>query len=267
MLSPRCVTAHVTIHTQVTDCAARLERAQRLIGGLGGEKIRWTGAVAGLKTNHDSVVGDALLSAGSVAYLGVFPAVYREEVTKHWAALLKAKGIVCANHYSLSSALGDPVRVRTWTIAKLPNDVVSIDNAIMLFTSRRWPLCIDPQRQANRWIRLLEGPAGLKVVRLSSPNFLRTIENAVSFGTPVLIENVGESLDPVLEPLLTRAIVKTGGVNTIRLGDATVEYDSRFRLYLTTVLPNPHFAPETCAQVNLLDFSATIEGACVLWVL
>ena len=50
------------------------------------------------------------------------------------------------------------------------------------------------------------------------------------------------------------------GVSTIRLGDATVEYDPRFRMYLTTVLPNPHFAPETCAQVNLLDFSATVEG-------
>ena len=34
----------------------------------------------------------------------------------------------------------------------------------------------------------------------------------------------------------------------IRLGDATVPYNSDFRLYMTSTLPNPHYAPE--AQVR-----------------
>jgi dynein heavy chain len=67
-------------------------------------------------------------------------------------------------------------------------------------------------------------------------------------------------LDPVLEPLLARQIVKVGGVPTIRLGDSTVEYDYNFRLYITTVLVNPHYPPETCVKVNLLNFMATSEG-------
>jgi dynein heavy chain len=33
---------------------------------------------------------------------------------------------------------------------------VSIDNAIILFNSTRFPLMIDPQVQANRWIKELE---------------------------------------------------------------------------------------------------------------
>ena len=105
----------------------------------------------------------------------------------------------------------------------------------MTFASRRWPLCIDPQRQANRWIKTMEGPRGLKVVRQTQPNFARVLESAIQFGHPVLIEDVKESLDPLLDPILLRQVVRSGGVNTIRVGDSTVELDNRFRLYITTV--------------------------------
>ena len=44
--------------------------------------------------------------------------------------------------------------------------------------------------QANRWIRSMEGKNGLKVVKLTDPNYLRTLENAIRIGTPVLIEDV-----------------------------------------------------------------------------
>ncbi len=39
-----------------------------------------------------------------------------------------------------------------------------------------------------------------------------------------------------------------------------MEYDPNFRLYLTTKLRNPHYPPETCVKVNLLNFMATSEG-------
>jgi dynein heavy chain len=55
-------------------------------------------------------------------------------------------------------------------------------------------------------------------------------------------------------------VIKVGGVQSIRLGDSTVEYDPNFRLYITTKLRNPHYPPETCVKVNLLNFMATAEG-------
>ena len=36
----------------------------------------------------------------------------------------------------------------------------------------------------------MEGKNGLKVVKLTDPNYLRTLENAIRIGTPVLIEDV-----------------------------------------------------------------------------
>ncbi|CAE7729558.1 DNAH7 [Symbiodinium sp. CCMP2456] len=46
----------------------------------------------------------------------------------------------------------------------------------------------------------------------------------------------------------------------IRLGDSTVEYNEEFRLYITTKLPNPHYSPEICVQVTLLNFMVTPDG-------
>lgn len=57
-------------------------------------------------------------------------------------------------------------------------------------------------------------------LRLAAPTWARRKQ----FGQPVLLENVGEELDPSLEPLLLKQIFKQGGQDCIRLGDSTVEY-------------------------------------------
>lgn len=69
------------------------------------------------------------------------------------------------------------LQVRAWNIAGLPTDNVSIENGIIVSKARRWPLMIDPQGQANKWVKNMERDAGLDVVKLSDKDFLRTLEN------------------------------------------------------------------------------------------
>ena len=64
------------------------------------------------------------------------------------------------------AVLGDPVTIREWGIAGLPLDTLSIENAIFVTRSRRWPLMIDPQGQANRWIKNLEKANKLRIIKL-----------------------------------------------------------------------------------------------------
>lgn len=47
---------------------------------------------------------------------------------------------------------------------------------------------------------------GIDVVKLSDKDFLRSLENAIRFGKPCLLENVGEELDPALEPVLLKQV-------------------------------------------------------------
>lgn len=81
----------------------------------------------------------------------------------------------------------------------------------------------------------------------------------VSAGSPCLIEDVEEALDPALEPVLQQSTFKQGGRLLIRLGDADVDYDKNFKLYITTKLANPHYFPETCIKVTLINFTVTME--------
>jgi dynein heavy chain len=109
-------------------------------------------------------------------------------------------------------------------------------------------------------VRNMEQNNSLKVVKLTDGDYLRTLENAVQFGQPVLLENVQEELDPALEPLLQKQVFKQGGVMCIQLGDSAVEYSPEFRFYITTKLRNPHYLPEVAVKVALLNFMITPEG-------
>lgn len=69
---------------------------------------------------------------------------------------------------------------------------------------------IDPQNQANRWIKNSYAQLNLKVVKLTDNDFMRQLDNCIQLGLPLLIENVGEDLDPSLEPILLKQIFKQG---------------------------------------------------------
>jgi dynein heavy chain, axonemal len=76
------------------------------------------------------------------------------------------------------------------------------------------------------------------------------LESCVRFGKWALLENVGEELDASLEPLLLQQLFKQGGQDMLRLGDSTVPYNSAFKLFMTTKLPNPQYAPEVQVKVG-----------------
>lgn len=248
------------LEVQVDECSKRLVRAEKLITGLGGEKTRWSESSTVLGEKYNNITGDVLISSGIVAYLGTFMGKYRGETVGDWISLMHDNKVPASQEFSLRAVIGEEVTIRQWVIDKLPNDQVSIENALILSKSRRWPLMIDPQLQANQWIRKSNADNKLRIIRLNQANYARVLENAISYGEPVLLENVGETLDPLLEPLLQKAKFKAGNIIMIRLGDSTIEYSEDFKLYITTKLPNPHYSPEICVQVTLLNFMATPDG-------
>lgn len=168
--------------------------------------------------------------------------------------------VPCSGVFSLVSTLGDPIKIRSWQLAGLPVDTFSADNGIIVTNARRWPLMIDPQAQASKWIRNMEVPNGLRVINLSDPNYLRIVEHSIQAGSPVLLDNVGEDIDPALEPVLLKQTFKQGPVICIKLGESVIEYNKDFRFYIITRLRNPHYLPELAVKVTLLNFMITLEG-------
>lgn len=56
--------------------------------------------------------------------------------------------------------------------------------------------------KAYRWIRNMEQPNNLKICKMSSPNLMKIVEDCIRFGLPILLYNIGEDVDPSLEPIL-----------------------------------------------------------------
>ncbi|MEJ1273094.1 hypothetical protein NN561_003953 [Cricetulus griseus] len=139
----------------------------------------------------------------------------------------------------------------------LPADRMSMENATILINCERWPLMVDPQLQGIKWIKNKYGEE-LRVTQIGKKGCLQTIENALEAGDVVLIENLEESIDPVLGPLLGREVIKKG--RFIKIGDKECEFNPKFRLILHTKLANPHYQPELQAQATLINFTVTRDG-------
>jgi dynein heavy chain len=97
-------------------------------------------------------------------------------------------------------------------------------------------------------------------IQLSQKGWLKRVEMAVSNGNILMIEAIGEEIDAILDPLLSRQFVKKGKGLTVRLGSEDVELSPKFRLYLQTKLSNPHYKPETAAQCTIINFIVTETG-------
>ncbi|CBJ31040.1 dynein heavy chain [Ectocarpus siliculosus] len=246
-------------------CVVQLSNAEKLIGGLGGEEKRWKDTVATLTLAMDKLPGDVVIASGTLSYLGPFTAEYRARIADGWVQALVEKGLDHTEGTDMEGTLADPVKIRQWQMCGLPPDSLSSQNGIIMDTARRWPLLIDPQGQANRFVKNLGKdttlcPNGMDVAKLTQKKVLQILENGVRFGKWVLLENIGEELDAALEPILLQQKFKQGGQDMIRLGDNTVPYNDQFRLLMITKLPNPEYAPEVQVKVSLLNFTITIKG-------
>ena len=99
---------------------------------------------------------------------------------------------------------------------------------------------IDPQLQGIEWIRNME-KGNLKIERLGQATLMNSLKKAMSEGTALLIENMGEKIDAILKPIISRMTIQRGRQLYIQVGDEEVLFAEGFKLYLHTKLSNPHY--------------------------
>uniref|UniRef100_A0A665V5K8 Dynein, axonemal, heavy chain 11 n=1 Tax=Echeneis naucrates TaxID=173247 RepID=A0A665V5K8_ECHNA len=256
----RATAEKISCQEEVACTNQTIELANRLVKGLESEKERWSQAIIQYKKQQKTLCGDVLLTSAFVSYMGYFTRQYRVDLLGNaWIPFLKFQRVPIPLTEGLDPILmlTDDATVAAWHNQGLPNDRMSTENAAILTTSERWPLIIDPQQQGIKWIRNQLG-SRLKVVQLGQKGYLDVIEQAVSCGETVLIENLPEKVEPVLEPLLGRNTIRRG--RYIQIGGKECEYNSNFKLIMHTKLDNPHFPPELQAQTTLINFTVIPEG-------
>ncbi|XP_038214645.1 dynein heavy chain 2, axonemal [Zerene cesonia] len=238
----------------------KLERAEALITGLSGERERWELTVERLDKEFDNLPGDCLIATGFVAYLGPFVSEYREALMYDWFSEVYNEGVPCTMDLSMKNFLLDDATLRDWNYMGLPDDNFSAENGIIVVRATRWPLAVDPQGQALIWISRLEEKNDIQIVDFGQPNYLKIMETCLTDGKPVIVQNVGEVLDPSIAPILDKAIVKIGTALVIKFNEKMVPYNTAFKMYLTTKLGNPVYTPETLTKTTMVNFAVKEQG-------
>ena len=249
------------VEREAQRCARRLNLANRLVNALGSEKERWSESIENYAKQLDVLVGDVLISSSFVSYVGAFTKKYRDQLIKEtFLQFLVLKKIPMSPNPNPLNMLTDEATIAKWNNQKLPADSVSIENGTILTSTERWPLIIDPQLQGLAWLLEKEKENNLQVTRLSYKNMIRTMEQSIDMGYSVILENIEESIDAVLSPIVARNFIRRGKTKLLKLGDKEISWSPKFKLILHTKLSNPHYPPEIQAETALINFTVTQDG-------
>lgn len=137
------------------------------------------------------MIGDALVSAAFVSYIGPFSFAFRKDLwAGTWIEDIQKRGIPFTQGVDPLYVLANESDQAIWKTQGLPADRVSLENASVITSCKRYPLMIDPQLQGIKWIKGREGNE-MQVIQLIQKNWLKKVENAVTNGQVLMIEAIG----------------------------------------------------------------------------
>ncbi len=253
--------------TRIEDGAKALERkmdmASQLINGLSGERVRWAEDSKLFGAEMKRLIGDCAVACAFVSYCGAFNQEFRLMIiNERFRADCEARQIPVSASIEVTEFLVEPTVIGEWNLQGLPTDILSTQNGILVTRSSRFPLMIDPQAQAINWIRNKEADRlpPWKETNVSNSKLKDQLEFCMSEGKAMIVVGIEEEIDPLLDPVMLKEIVKKGRSYYITVADQQMDYDPSFMCYFVTRLPKPHFSPELQSMTTVVDFAVTRLG-------
>jgi dynein heavy chain 1 len=244
------------IKRDMDEVKSKVERSEKLLDNLSSEKTRWSEQMRDFQSHINNLLGDTFLSSSFLAYIGFYDAYYRKFLKESAKEVLNKYNIIYTNTIDEVDWLTKPNDKVIWQKCNLPADNICLENATILQRFNKYPLIIDPANQATEFIKNFYANKKLNTTSFSDSNFLKTLESALRFGYPVLVQDV-EKIDPIMNSLLNKEIHKTGGRNLIRIGDQEIDFSNGFNMFMVTRDPTCSFTPDLCSRVTFLNFTIT----------
>ncbi|KAF2129349.1 dynein heavy chain [Dothidotthia symphoricarpi CBS 119687] len=244
------------IKTEMSAVQFKVDRSVRLLDSLSSEQQRWEQSSTSFDSQIDTIVGDVLVAAATIAYAGYYDQQYRKALTEDWFDHLKHSGISFKTPNPFTEYLSTADDRLTWQHNGLPVDDLCTENAIILKRFNRYPLIIDPSGRTTEFLQNECKDRRLTVTSFLDDSFTKQLESALRFGNPILIQDA-EHLDPILNHVLNKEYQRTGGRVLIQLGKQEIDFSPSFRLYLSTRDPSANFPPDICSRTTFVNFTVT----------
>jgi dynein heavy chain len=239
----------------------KLHSAQALIDALSGEKGRWEAEAETLNDSIFKTVGNATIGAAFNSYCGMFNDTLRHAFLKDkWPTILATNAIPSHSDIDIISLFVNEATLDLWQLQGLPSDELSRQNGVICTNAPTYPLLIDPQGQAHKWITQRHKAENLIITSFEHRYFKAHVEQALQDGRPLLVEDCGEEIDPLLDNVLAKNWIHAGRLIQVSLAGREVIVSDGFKKYFTTKLANPKFSPETFAKTAVIEFSVTQFG-------
>lgn len=248
------------VMTEAERCQTKLDMAQRLVNALSANGVIWEQTVERAGEELVFIPGDTLVACSFASYVGVFTRLYRERCVDMFVDFLNKKGVPLGPKPDPLRVLSTDAEMASWNSQGLPSDRVSCENGAIMTNSQRWCLIIDPQLQGIVWIKNKESENGLQITRMGHSKMLNSFEVSLDQGKSVLVENMGETIEAVIMPVVSRNTIKRGNKKVVKLGDKEIILKDSFKLYMQTKLSNPHYPPEIQAETTVINFTVTEDG-------
>ena len=210
-------------------------------------------------------MGNVSIACAFISYCGPFNSEFRDILShEYFSQDMKKRGVPLTPDLNLVNFLVDEATVGEWNIQGLPKDDLSIQNGIMVTNSTRFPLLIDPQVQGENWIKNKYAETidqFRSITTLSNPKFKDFyLKYCMEEGKTIIIQGIENEVDPIIDPVLEKQIIRKGKNYMIDVGGTQMDYNASFTLFMTCRLPNPSFSPELSAKTTIIDFTVTQKG-------
>ena len=248
-----------SIRSEMDRVQRTVDRSTKVLESLSSENERWSDGARDFDAELVKIATNALLSAAFIAYAGMLDQRSRDDRRRQWIELLSERGLDPNTNLGVTEYLSNADERLTWKTQGLLSDSVTVENAVILKSTKRYPLIIDPVGDATAYILNKFKVKNLTVTSFLDGAFVKTLESSVRFGTPLLVQDV-EHLDPVISPLLNGEMRRTGGRVLVRVGNQDIDFSPSFTLMMITRDSSFTFPPDISSRVTFVNFTITRDN-------
>jgi dynein heavy chain len=245
------------IEKEYQQCMLKIKRSNELMTSFPEEKDRWAATMKTLEEMLTNNFINSLLSSCVINYLGPLPQTWRERVLSDIVKLLVAKEVCPPDlSFNFPNFMLSTID-KKFMLAEFSNDQFLVANSLIMRHHPGTPFVIDPQQQGVAFLRRHLRDSSVTVIRSEDRNLEKKLGQSIAMGVNIIIEDMGSAFPPEIEVVLRKRARRDEQSATIRIGENHYDYNSSFRLFLTTKQSRPRLQEELSHFLSVMNMSMT----------